>query len=227
MSLFRSFTRASTSEAREIRSISVRPQVGHGGRVLPADARKFHQGDVGKGQRERHEFVGLVAGVAEHHALVAGTLLFPHSPVDALCDVGALFVQGGNDGAGVCVEMILGLGVADAADGAAHHPLDVHVGVVRSDFAAHHGQTGAHKSLAGNVRSRILAEEVIENGVGNLVGHFVRMAFGYRFRREKIHDFSLFLSGWQAVKSIHFFRGHKGRLLIFRNKKYCYFCTVD
>ena len=86
-------------------------------------------------------------------------------------------VQGGDYGAGVRVEMVFALRVADAADGAAHHALDIDPGVVRGDFAAYDGEAGAHEGFTGDVRCRVLAEEVIENSVGNLVGHFVRVAF--------------------------------------------------
>ena len=37
--------------------------------------------------RHRHEVVGLVAGVAEHHALVAGADLVVGSPVPARCSI--------------------------------------------------------------------------------------------------------------------------------------------
>ena len=60
---------------------------------------------VGEVDRQRHEHVGLVAGVAEHHPLVAGALLVElvvlaggaradlFGVVDALGDVGRLLVD--------------------------------------------------------------------------------------------------------------------------------------
>ena len=45
---------------------------------------------VGKLDGRRHQHLGLVGGVAEHQALVAGTLVFRFGPVHALIDVGRL-----------------------------------------------------------------------------------------------------------------------------------------
>ena len=76
--------------------------------------------------RQRHEVVGLVAGVAEHHPLVAGALAVEdvlarragallEGGVDALGDVGRLRVDRGDDAAGVAVEADGLAVVADAA----------------------------------------------------------------------------------------------------------------
>ena len=70
---------------------------------------------MGQPDRHRHEVVGLVAGVAEHHALVAGALgvedvlaagAGPHleGGVDALGDVGRLGPDGDRHAAGAAVE---------------------------------------------------------------------------------------------------------------------------
>ena len=77
--------------------------------------------------RQRHELVGLVARVAEHHALVAGAGDVERVVVgrvgarlvrlvDALGDVGRLLVDRVDDGAGVGGEAEVGVGVADLAD---------------------------------------------------------------------------------------------------------------
>ena len=54
---------------------------------------------MGEGDREGHVLGGLVAGVAEHHALVAGTLVLFFLAFDALVDVAGLLVDGGDDAA--------------------------------------------------------------------------------------------------------------------------------
>ena len=70
---------------------------------------------VGQPDRHRHQVVGLVAGVAEHHALVAGALSvedvlsaragpYLEGGVDALGDVGRLGADGDRDPAGLAVE---------------------------------------------------------------------------------------------------------------------------
>ena len=107
--------------------LGVRAEVGHGGGCLPADLRQLYQGYVGQCEWQGHVFLGIVAGVAEHHALVAGTLLLllftDYTPVD----VGGLLVHCGEDAAGFGVEHVVGLGVADLLYHAAGHVLDIHV----------------------------------------------------------------------------------------------------
>ena len=157
-------------------ALGVGPQVGHRRGVLAADARELDQDHVGERQRERHELGRLVAGVAEHHTLVAGALVFLGGAVYALGDVGALLVHCGEDGAGIGVEAVLAFRVADAADGAADDALDVDPGVAGGDFAAYDGQARADEGFTGDVGRRVLPQEIIEDGVGNLVGHFIGVA---------------------------------------------------
>ena len=64
--------------------------------------------------RRRHQRVGLAAGVAEHHALVAGALVLVAGGVHALGDVGRLRVQVAGDVRLVPAEA--GLVVADVVD---------------------------------------------------------------------------------------------------------------
>jgi hypothetical protein len=66
---------------------------------------------MGELDRHRHQLVGLVGGVAEHHALVAGT-----AGIDAHRDVARLAVDRAHHGAGLTVEAEAGIGVADARD---------------------------------------------------------------------------------------------------------------
>ncbi len=89
-------------------------------------------------------------------------------------------MQGGHDAAGIPVEHILGLVIADAVDGAADGGLDVHVGF-GLDFAHHHDHPRGAEALAGNLGLGVLAEELVQDGVADLVGHFVGMAFGNGF----------------------------------------------
>ena len=88
--------------------------------------------------RHGHEVVGLVAGVAEHHALVAGALAVELllgdvgallvGLVDALGDVGRLRVDRRHDAAGVAVEADRLAVVADALDRLAGDAGDLDVG---------------------------------------------------------------------------------------------------
>jgi hypothetical protein len=161
--------------------------------------------------RRRHERALLVdlalgAGVAEHHALVAGAFLFLALlllGVDAHGDVGRLAVQQHLDVGAVIREAVLV--VADVLDHTAgdlgdllavdhRHPVN-HLEQLAAAFARHHDLVGGAKGFAaepgvdlavvGDAEFHILLEERIENGIGNLVGDLVRMAFGYGFTGEQ------------------------------------------
>ena len=82
---------------------------------------------VRKRDRQRHQLLGLVGRVAEHHPLVTGAgeverVVVPGvgarlvSEVDALSDIGRLLVDRIDHRAGVVVEPELGVGVADPLD---------------------------------------------------------------------------------------------------------------
>ena len=86
--------------------------------------------------RHRHEIVGLVARVAEHHALVAradlvvvvaGARLLLERLVDTHRDVGRLLVDRDDDAARLAVDAVLGVRVADLADGVAGEAGEVDV----------------------------------------------------------------------------------------------------
>ena len=126
------------------------------------------------GQRDGggHQLGGLVGGVAEHHALVAGA-----AGVNALGDVAGLLVDGGDDGAGVGVEAVERVVVADGGDHAAHQALEIDVGL-GGDFAGDDHEAGGGQGFGGDAAVGVLLQAGVENGVGDLVGNLVGMAFG-------------------------------------------------
>ena len=148
---------------------------------------------MGVEDRRRHQLGGFVAGVAEHDALVAGALVLRGGGVDALGDVGRLGVQQHLDGGLVPVEAVLL--VADV--------LHRHAGMM-SDEVAGHGAGAAvlagdddaicrRQRLASHPHSpRIealrlgLAEEEIDDLVGDAVADLVRMTFGHGLAGEEI-----------------------------------------
>ena len=136
---------------------------------------------------EGHHLLGLRRRVAEHHALVARALLVVQARalVDALRDVGALAVDGGDDAARVGVEAQQRVGVADVADDAAGDLLHVYVGV-GGHLSREHDEAGRDERLDGHARARILREEGVEDGVGDLVGDLVRVSFRDRLGREEV-----------------------------------------
>ena len=132
-------------------------------------------------QRRRHHLAGLVAGVAEHDALVAGALLLLGFADDALVDVRRLFVNGRQDAARIAVELILALGVADALDHAARDGLHVDIRL-RAHFSGHDHEARGAEGFARHFRVGVAAQEFVEDCVGNLIRNFIGMPLGHRLR---------------------------------------------
>ena len=142
--------------------LAVGPQVRHGGG--PAHLGQALGEAVGQPDRQRHEVRRLVAGVAEHHPLVAGALGVEHvlaalaaaqleGGVDALRDVGRLRVERHQHAARLAVEAVGVVVVADVAHRLAHERRDVDVGR-RRHLARHHDEPGGQQRLAGDAARR-------------------------------------------------------------------------
>ena len=143
------------------------------------------------GDGHGHIFGRLVAGIAEHHALIAradvrasvlGAAL--ERIVHAHGDVAGLLVERGQHGAGLAVKAVFGAVIADVEDFLARDFVDRHA---RSgaDFAHDQHKASGGAALAGDVRIGILCEYGVQNGVGNLVADFVGMSFGHGFRGKQ------------------------------------------
>src|ERR1700722_12362505 len=88
-----------------------------------AHLRKPHRKLVRQRNRSRHQLLSFVTSETYHHSLIAGA-----AGVYAHGYVAGLFVDAGDYGAGVAVEAVDGIVVADGADGAADHTLEIDVG---------------------------------------------------------------------------------------------------
>ncbi len=153
--------------------------------------------------RQRHEDIGLAAGVAEHHPLVAraqavevvgvGAAPELQALVDAAGDVGRLLVDGDHDAAGVAVEAGARPVVADGLDRLPGDVGDVDVGV-GPQLAGHHDQACGDERLAGHagmLRVGVAHEDRIEDGVGHLVRDLVGVPLRDRLGGEQpatIHE---------------------------------------
>ncbi|MNI36165.1 hypothetical protein D3C73_902080 [compost metagenome] len=137
-------------------------------------------------QGGRHQLGRLVRGVAEHDALVARALVLVGAGVDALGDVGRLRVQVVLELERLPVEAVLL--IADVLDHLADHGLDLvldargplALGVhdaLAADLAGDHHQIGRRQGLARHARLGVLGQEQVDDGVRNLVGDLVGMAF--------------------------------------------------
>ena len=133
---------------------------------------------MGKGEGKGHILLRVGAGIAEHHSLVSGSLIQGVFPDYAPVYVTALLVDGGKDPAGVAVEHQSCLVVPYLIYDMAGNLLDVDIGVVASDLPAHDHKSRGTEGLAGHLGLRVLTEELVEDGIGYLVGHLVGMAFG-------------------------------------------------
>src|SRR5215213_6672533 len=130
--------------------------------------------------REWHQFRGLVTREPEHKPLVACA-----ARVNAHGNIRGLFIDRGQDGAGVTIEAVFGPRITYFSNGFTCHlrEVDLRVGC---DLAGDHDQTRRNERLAGDASGAILRKDRVEDGVRNLVGYFIWMAFGYGFRSEEI-----------------------------------------
>ena len=172
-------------------TLGVGAQVGQ--QAALAHLGELAQDEVGQVEREGHVVGRLVAGVTEHHALVAGALLLDLAlAVDTAVDVVALLVHGREDTARVGVKLVLAPGVAYLGNRAAGHVGQVHI-VVAAHLARNHHLPGGDQRLASHL---------VENGVAYLVGDFVGVSFRHRFGGEKvIAHFSINFNSGKTLKS--------------------------
>ena len=142
---------------------------------------------MGHGDGRGHEFSGLVAGVAEHHSLVAGThqvqrvavaaLLDLEGLIDAHGDVGRLLVDGCHDGAGAVVKTVGRIGVADPLHGSAGNGRDIGV-VGGGDLSHDHDHASGGEGLTGHMGGGVACQDIVQDRVGDLVAYLVWMSFG-------------------------------------------------
>src|SRR5690606_28062577 len=140
----------------------------------------LHQ-TVGIVNRRRHQHVGFVGGVAEHQALVARAHFLVFFFVDAHGDIRRLFADRVEYGAGGAIEADIRTVVADVEDDLAHHVFQVNIRG-SGDFTGDDGHAGFHQGFYRNTGVGIILDDRIQHGVGNLIRHFVRMAFRNGFR---------------------------------------------
>ncbi|CAI9000640.1 NAD-specific glutamate dehydrogenase [Pseudomonas sp. IT-P291] len=139
---------------------------------------------VREGDRCWHQHVGFVAGVAEHQALVAGTLIFRPGTVDTLVDVRGLLADDVHHAAGRTVEADVGAVVANAQDHVTNDLFQVDPGR-GGDFASDDRHARFHQSLARHTGELVFSNDGVQHRIRNLVGDFVRMPFRHGLGGEK------------------------------------------
>ena len=166
-------------------ALSVRTKVGH--LAGSSHQRLLFNQTVSVINRSRHQRVCFVTGVTKHQALITGAFFerIVLSFIDALSDIGRLFVISNQDCAAFMVNTVTAVIVTNALQGVANDLGVIHICGGRN-FAGEHDGSGRAQSFSGNSSSRILFENSVENGVRNLVGDFIGMAFGYGLRSKKV-----------------------------------------
>ena len=148
-----------------------------------------------EGDGHRQEFGRLVARVADHHSLVSGARLRDflfvgrlvpdfERRVHALGDIGRLFVDRGDDRAGIAVEAVLRARVPYFLDDIPGELRDIDVSVCRY-LARDKHESGRHEHLARHAPLRVVLEDRVEDAVRNLIGHLVGMALRHGFRSKQ------------------------------------------
>ena len=158
-------------------TLGIRTQVSHYLTLL-ADISEGAHDEVGQVERDGHVVLRLVGGIAEHHTLIAGTLLILVTVIDTAVDVGTLLVDGAEDTTGIPVELILRLGITNALDGVTGNGLqvDIHIAahLTHDDYLS-----SGDKRFDGATRLLVVCQELVQYGVRDLIGHLIGMAFRY------------------------------------------------
>ena len=146
---------------------------------------------MGQGHPVGHIFFCFICGIAEHHALVAGTdgrdgfLRLASIPcfqrlVNTHGDVRRLLVNGDHDRAGIRVESHGRIRIADLPDGIADDLRIIDLSC-SGNLTGDNGKTGADHGLTGNTAHGILGQTGVQDRVRDRVADLIGMAFRNRF----------------------------------------------
>ena len=166
---------------------------------------------MGQGDGHGHQLWRLIAGVAEHHALVPGAVLqlgvlaglVLQRLVHAHGNVPGLLVDVGNDAAGIAVKAVLGPVITDIADDFSGNFGDIHI-ALGADLAHDVDKAGGYRGLAGHTAHGILLQNGVQHRVGDLVADLIGMSFrnGLGCKQIVAHHF-FFLSFSEAKEMLH------------------------
>ena len=120
------------------------------GKVAPPSVGQSLVEFVGENNRERHQFRGFRSGISKHDTLIAGTMALKRAVVETLGDIGRLLFNGDEDVAGLVVETLLGVVVANLLDGLTDDLLVINLGL-GANFTEDHDHSGFCGGLAGDL----------------------------------------------------------------------------
>ena len=147
------------------------------GAVLAQFCLTLHQ-TVREIHRCRHQGVGFVGGKAEHQALIACAQILVFCFVHADGDIGRLLANAVQYCTAGTVEAFFGTVVTDVQDHLANDVFQFHIGI-GTYFTGDNGHAGFHQGFHGNACLGVILDDGIQNGVRDLVSHFIGMAFGH------------------------------------------------
>ena len=107
-------------------ALGIGTQIGHL-TTFPTDVSQRTHDEMCQVKAYRHQVLRLVRSVAEHHTLVASTLILILFAVNATVDVLTLLVNGSQDTTGIAIKLILRLRIAYLLDGVASYGLQVNI----------------------------------------------------------------------------------------------------
>ena len=131
---------------------------------------------MGQFKRNRHVVCRFVAGITEHHALVACALIVLIGTVYATVNIGTLFVNGRKNTAAIAVELVFSPCVTNLIDGFACDGRNIDI-FFRAYFAHNNYLSGSVESFNCATRSIVVGKELVEKGIANLVGNLVWVPF--------------------------------------------------
>ncbi len=164
------------------RHLALCVRAGPGESAGSADAGELLEKPVRELDREGHERRGLVAGEAEHEALVPGAALVAgHS----LVDVRRLGVDQDLVPVFLPVEAEVGDLVPYLSYNLSCQRFVIHLGGALH-LPREEAEVRGDKAFAGHVGHRVVLDVGVENGIGYLVADLVWMAFRNRLAREQL-----------------------------------------
>lgn len=116
---------------------------------------------VGQNDRQGHELLSFVGGVAEHDTLVTSTMVLEGAVIKTLGNVGGLLLDSDEDVAGLVIEALLGVIVTNLLNGFADDLLEVDDGL-GGDLTEDHDHASLCGGLAGHLGTRVLSQARIE-----------------------------------------------------------------
>ena len=142
---------------------------------------------VRKHDGQGHQLRGFVAGIAEHHALIARAT---DHVAGSHCNIRGLLVDGHHDLAGVGIKARCPAGVADVTQDPPGNALNIHIDLAR-DLACDEHRVGGAAGLTGHPAVRVNSQHCIQHRIRDTVAHLVGMTLGHRLRRKQLsHAFS-------------------------------------